>query len=58
MDKMRQVTLAYVALAILVIAGTVEGTSIQQMDEIWGEQLIKLKAASRPFILRSWSDNS
>jgi len=55
---MRQVTLAYVALAILVIAGTVEGTSIQQMDEIWGEQLIKLKAASRPFILRSWSDNS
>ena len=40
MDNMRQVTFAYVALAILVIAGTVEGTSIQQMDEIWGEQLM------------------
>ncbi len=44
MDNMRQVTFAYVALAILVIAGTVESTSIQQMDEIWGEQLMKFKA--------------
>jgi len=45
MDKMRRLMFAHVALAILVIGGTVEDASAQQMDEMWGEQVMTLSAA-------------
>ncbi len=44
MDTMRQLMLACIALALLVIGGIVEGANAQQMDEMWGERVMKLKA--------------
>ncbi len=44
MDKMKQLTFAYVALAVLVLAVIVEGTGAQEMEKMWGEQVMTLKA--------------
>ena len=45
MDTMRRLTIAHAALAVLILGGTVEGAGAQEMDEMWGEQVMKLKAA-------------
>jgi len=42
---MRRLTLANVALVVLILAGIVEGAGAQQMDKMWGERVMKLKAA-------------
>ena len=44
MDTIRRLTLAHVALAALILGGMVEGAGAQQMDEMWGERMMKLKA--------------
>jgi len=45
MDMMRRLTLAYIALAIPVSAVTVQDAGAQKMDEMWGQQVMTLKAA-------------
>ncbi len=45
MDRMRRLTIAHATLAALILGGLVEGADVQQMDEMWGEQVMKLKAA-------------
>ncbi len=44
MNKMRRLTLAHAALAALILGGLVENADAQQMDEMWGQQVMKLKA--------------
>jgi len=45
MDTMRRLTLANAVLAVLILGGIVEGAHVQQMDKMWGEQVLKLQAA-------------
>lgn len=44
MDTMRRLTLAHAALAALILGGMVERAGAQQIDEMWGERMMKLKA--------------
>ena len=44
MDTMRRRTLVNAVVAVLVIGGAVKSTHAQQMDTMWGEQVMKLKA--------------
>ena len=45
MDMMRRLTLAHAALAVLTFGEMVGDTDAQQMDEMWGKQVMSLKAA-------------
>ena len=45
MDTMRRLMLADIALAILVSAVMVQDAGAQKMDEMWGQQVMALKAA-------------
>ncbi len=45
MDMMRRLTLAHAALAVLILGEMVGDTDAQQMDEMWGKQVMSLKAA-------------
>ncbi len=45
MDKMRRLTYAQIGLALLVLGGMVSPSGAQEMDAMWGEQVLKLKAA-------------
>ena len=45
MDTMRRLAFVHIALAVLILGGMVEGAGAQPMDEMWGEQVMKLKAA-------------
>ena len=45
MDIMRQVTFVYVGLFMLLIAESVEGSSIQEMDEMWGEPVDEVQGS-------------
>ena len=42
MDTMRRLKLV---LVLLILGGTAQSTLAQQMDKMWGEQVMKLKAA-------------
>ena len=44
-DTMRRLTLAHAALTALMLGGIVEDADVQHMDEMWGERVMKLKAA-------------
>jgi len=44
MDMMKRLILTHVAMAALVFAGMTEHAGAQQMDEMWGEQVMELKA--------------
>jgi len=45
MDKMRRLTFTHITLFLLVLGGIVEPTGAQEMDAMWGAQVLKLKAA-------------
>jgi len=45
MDTRRRLTRAGAALVVLVLAGMVGDANAQPMDKMWGEQVMKLKAA-------------
>jgi alpha-L-fucosidase len=45
MDMMRRLILVHAVLAALIHTGMIDDAQAQQMDTIWGEQVMKLKAA-------------
>ena len=45
MDKIRRLTFVHVVLAVLVLAPMTDCGSAHEMDMMWGEQVLKLKAA-------------
>ena len=44
MDETRRQMLANAALAMLILGGIAEGVGAQEMDKMWGERVVKLKA--------------
>lgn len=44
MDTMKRLTLTHATLAALMLGGVVENADAQQMDKMWGERVMKLKA--------------
>ena len=45
MDPQRRLTRAAITLAVLVLAGMIENAGAQEMDAMWGQRVMKLKAA-------------
>ena len=45
MDTMRRLKLIHAVLTVLILTGMIDDIQAQQMDKMWGEQVMKLKAA-------------